>query len=172
MRYTNFVAVLFLQLCRGATITFVQGGDGRTSSPAAALFYAGEIPAVSYPNSHGGKLQVISFQRGKGRFPTETTAKTGERNKTSASRQNANVGHFWTNVGYKKEETDNSCRSKRGQEKRGFAACRKMRATHYGPQAVFQGGRKASSKSRMGHGMGHDRKAPETTDKQKRPETA
>ena len=28
-------------------------------------FYAGEIPAVSYPNSHGGKLQVISFQKGK-----------------------------------------------------------------------------------------------------------
>ena len=27
-------------------------------------------------------------------------------------------------------------------------------------------------KSRMGHGMGHERKTPETTDKQKRPETA
>ena len=65
MRYTNFVAVLFLQLCRGALLTFAQGGDGCTSPPAAALFYAGEIPAVSYPNSHGRKLQVISFQRKK-----------------------------------------------------------------------------------------------------------
>ena len=166
------VAVPSSRLCRGGAFTFAQGGDAPTSSPAAALFYAGEIPAVSYPNSHGGKLQVISFQRGKGRFPTETTAKTGERNKTSASRQNANVGHFWTNVGYKKEESDNSGLSKRWREKRGFAACRKMRATHYGPQAVFQGGRKASSKSRMGHDMGHNRKTPETADKQKRPETA
>ncbi len=36
-----------------------------TFSPAAALFYAGEIPAVSYPNSDGEELQVISFQREK-----------------------------------------------------------------------------------------------------------
>ena len=65
MSYTVFVAVLFLQLCRGGCFTFAQGGDASTSSPAAALFYAGEIPAVSYPNSRGGELQVISFQKEK-----------------------------------------------------------------------------------------------------------
>ena len=65
IQYTVFVAVLFLQLCRGGCFTFAQGEDVGASSPAAALFYAGEIPAVSYPNSHGGELQVISFQRGK-----------------------------------------------------------------------------------------------------------
>ena len=59
------VAVPSSRLCRGGAFTFAQGGDAPTSSPAAALFYAGEIPAVSYPNSRGGELQVISFQKEK-----------------------------------------------------------------------------------------------------------
>ena len=58
------VAVL-LQLCRGGCFTFAQGEDIAVSSPAAALFYAGEIPAVSYPNSDGGNLQVV-FTLNKG----------------------------------------------------------------------------------------------------------
>ena len=39
-------------------------------------FYAGEIPAVSYPNSRGEELQVLSFQKEKGRFTAKTTAET------------------------------------------------------------------------------------------------
>ena len=57
IQYTVFVAVPNIRLCRGGQITFAQGGDIAVSSPAAALFYAGEIPAVSYPNSDGGNLQ-------------------------------------------------------------------------------------------------------------------
>lgn len=86
MRYTNFVAVL-LQLCRGGSLTFAQGGDGRTSPPAAALFYAGEIPAVSYPNSRDRKLQVLSFQKEKGPdFRPKQRRKPGREKQTSPSR--------------------------------------------------------------------------------------
>ena len=117
-------------------------------------FMPGKSPPCRILTLVAKNCKSFLFREKKDLRPPEIDRKRRERGKTSPSRQNANVGHFWTNVEYKKEETDNSCRSKRGQEKRGFAACRKMRATHYGPQAVFQGGRKASSKSRMGHGMG------------------
>ena len=89
-----FVAVLFLQLCRGGCFTFAQGGDASTSSPAAALFYAGEIPAVSYPNSRGGELQVISFQRGESPgFQLKQRWKPGEEPDTPNA-PNRRIGAF------------------------------------------------------------------------------
>ena len=65
IQYTVFVAVLILQLCRGAGSPLRRAEVLVAPPPAAALFYAGEIPAVSYPNSRGEELQVISFQRKK-----------------------------------------------------------------------------------------------------------
>ena len=45
-------------------------------------FYAGEIPAVSYPNSRGEELQVISFQRKKAPISDRNNGgNRGERNK-------------------------------------------------------------------------------------------
>ena len=82
IRYTVFVAVPSIRLCRGGRITFAQGGDAPTSSPAATLFYAGEIPAVSYPNSRGEELQIISFQRIKAPISDRNNGgNRGERNK-------------------------------------------------------------------------------------------
>ena len=67
-----FVAVLGKTLrvlrtvVQGGHLTFAQGGDGlQHPRLLRRYFYAGEIPAVSYPNSRGGELQVISFQKEK-----------------------------------------------------------------------------------------------------------
>ena len=69
-----------------------------TSPPAAALFYAGEIPAVSYPNSDGGKLQVISFQRGKAPISDRNNGEHRGQNQTRQRPQTAGLGPFWTSV--------------------------------------------------------------------------
>ena len=65
IQYTVFVAVLILQLCRGAGSPLRRAGMRQHPRLLRRYFYAGEIPAVSYPNSRGEELQVISFQRGK-----------------------------------------------------------------------------------------------------------
>ena len=65
IQYTVFVAVLILQLCRGAGLPLRRAGMRQHPRLLRRYFYAGEIPAVSYPNSRGEELQVISFQRGK-----------------------------------------------------------------------------------------------------------
>lgn len=78
IQYTVFVAVPSIRLCRVVTSPLRRAEVLVAPPPAAALFYAGEIPAVSYPNSHGGNLQVISFQKEKG--PDFRPQKAGESN--------------------------------------------------------------------------------------------
>ena len=129
-----------------------------TSPPAAALFYAGEIPAVSYPNSDGGKLQVISFQRGKA--PISDRNNGGNRGKGNKPTQTVRTPAWGISGQMSGPDSPAAHIEQNGIEWQPHKKGTNQAAKNHPP------------KSRMGHGMGHDRKAPETTDKQKRPETA
>ena len=146
-RHTCFCATNELYcVCRSAVFTVVQGwlthlcagrGWSHISACCGVIFMPGKSPPCRILTLVAKNCKSFLFRKKKADLQPRQRRKPGREKQTGPSRQNANVGHFWRSVGYKKEETDNSGRSKRWREKRGFAACRKMRATHYGPQAVF-----------------------------------
>ena len=121
-------------------------------------FYAGEIPAVSYPNSRGGKLQVISFQSKKRpRFPAKTEAKAREGTRHAKGPKPP----VWGLSGQVSRLRSPALRI----EQSGIELPPHKKGTN-------QAAKNHPPKSRMGHGMGQRRKAPKTTEKLKRPETA
>ena len=126
--------------------------------PAAALFYAGEIPAVSYPNSHGGKLQVISFQKGK--RPTSARNRPQKAGKGKRPAQAAKTPAW----GISGQVSVLECPASHIEQSRIELPLHK--------KGDKPSGQKPPAQSRMGHGMGHERKTQINADKQKRPETA
>ena len=109
---------------------------------------------MSYPTSRGGELQVISFQRKKPRFPTETTAETdkpAQAAKTPTWGISGQMSGLECPAAHIEQSAIELPLHKKGDK---------------------PSGQKPPAQSRMGHGMGHERKTQINADKQKRPETA